>query len=393
VIFVPTVLLAASYACLAPKTLLAPLRNSLQSGFARYYIPAIPEIEREDQTLHRYASVLPLQPANALLSGIEPLDGWANLYSARFRQFWLATLEPLFESLPGQRRIFGADGRAPQDHYIFLGTGGFMPTDPEVGMDVDRRFNMNLLSLMNVRYVLSYYPLWSKYLVGIHTPPHPLGKMNWNHANGRVANLGADTIIWPNVAKGIMSITQSPRAFEDHVYAYRNICALPRAFAVERLERHRSDGDVLKRLTKASPIELMHTAHTLDTDAPPVADRVVAADLRLSNYRAGELDLDAVSSGEAVIVVADTWIPGWKVYVDGQEARPFRVNHTQIGIHLPRSGKFHLRLAYEPPYRLLHAFLAAPTRLIAGANRAEPSSRELGLGDLPPACASTNAKE
>ena len=37
--------LALFYACLAPKVLLAPLRDTPQSGFARYYIPAIHEIE------------------------------------------------------------------------------------------------------------------------------------------------------------------------------------------------------------------------------------------------------------------------------------------------------------------------------------------------------------
>ena len=89
----------------APKILLAPLRESPQSGFARYYIPAIPDIERDDRTLHRYASVLPLQPANALVSGVEPLDGWANLYSSKFRQFWLAILGPLFRGAPEERRM------------------------------------------------------------------------------------------------------------------------------------------------------------------------------------------------------------------------------------------------------------------------------------------------
>jgi hypothetical protein len=132
-VFMPTVLLAVFYACLVPKILLAPLRGSPQSGFARYYIPAVPDIERDDRTLHRYASVLPLQPANALISAVEPLDGWANLYSSKFRQFWLAMLGPLFKSVPEERRIFGTDDRPPQDHYIFLGTGAFLPSDPEGG--------------------------------------------------------------------------------------------------------------------------------------------------------------------------------------------------------------------------------------------------------------------
>jgi hypothetical protein len=392
VIVLPTALLGVFFACLAPKILLAPLRSSTPSGFTHYYIPAIPDIERDDRTLHRYASVLPLQPANALASGVEPLDGWANLYSSKFRHFWLAMLAPLFNSLPEQRRIFGADDRPPQDHYIFLGSGAFLPTDPEAGMDVDRRFNLNLLSLMNVRYLLSYYPLTSKYVVEMHAPAHPLEKTSWNYATGRPVRLRDSSANWPSFAQGIMSAITGPPAPEDHVYAYRNVCALPRVFSVERLERHGADSDVLKSMMKASPIALMHTAHVLDADAPPVADKLASASLRLANYRAGEIDFDTVSSGEAVIVIADTWIPGWKAYVDGREVPPFRVNHTQIGIHLPNSGTFHVRLAYEPPYLRLSDILAAPTWLLPDAARPQPFSRQLGLGDLPSVCLSTNAE-
>jgi hypothetical protein len=159
-----------------------------------------------------------------------------------------------------------------------------------------------------------------------------------------------------------------------------------------RLERHGTDNDVLRSMAKASPLALTHTAHVLDADAPPVADKLASASLRLANYGAGEIDLDAVSSGEAVIVIADTWVPGWKAYVDGREAAPFRVNHTQIGIHLPNSGSFHVRLAYEPSYRWLNDILAAPTRLLPDAPRSE-LSLQLGLGDLPSICQSTNAQQ
>jgi hypothetical protein len=393
VIVLPTALLGVFFACLAPKILLAPLRSSPPSGFAHYYIPAIPDIERDDRTLHRYASVLPLQPANALVSGVEPLDGWANLYSSKFRQFWLAMLAPLFDSLPEQRHIFGADDRPPQDHYIFLGTGAFLPSDPEAGMDVDRRFNFNLLSLMNVRYLLSYYPLTSKYLVEMHAPAHPLQKMSWDYATGRPVHLRDAAVNWPSFAQGIRSAIAGPPAPKDHVYAYRNVCALPRAFSVERLERHSADSDVLKTITKASPIALRHTAHVLDAEAPLVAQKLAVTKLRLANYGAGEIDLDAASSGEAVIVIAATWIPGWKAYVDGRETPLFRVNHTQIGLHLPTSGTFHVRLAYEPPYRRLSDIVAAPTRFLPDASRSEPFSRQLGPDHLPSICLLTNAHE
>jgi hypothetical protein len=79
--------------------------------------------------------------------------------------------------------------------------------------------------------------------------------------------------------------------------------------------------------------------------------------------------------------------------VDGSEAPLLRVNHTQIGIHLRSPSTFHVRVAYEPPYRRLADVLAAPARLIAGAQRAEPSNRQLSVDDLPRVCASPNAQD
>ncbi len=190
-----------------------------------------------------------------------------------------------------------------------------------------------------------------------------------------------------------MSVLKRPQASTDHVYAYRNACALPRAFAVERVDRHRSDRDVLKSVTAASPIELMRTAHALDTDAPPLADKLARVRLRLLNYQAGAMDIDAESSGGAVIVIANTWIPGWKASVDGRDALLFRVNHTQMAIHLPEPGTFRVRLAYVPPFHQLGDVLAAPARFMTDARGAEPSNRQLDFGDLPSVCASPHAQQ
>jgi hypothetical protein len=52
-----------------------------------------------------------------------------------------------------------------------------------------------------------------------------------------------------------------------------------------------------------------------------------------------------------VIVIAHTWIPGGKHM--WMATTLLRLNHTQIGIHLPKAGTFHIRLAYEPSHRWL----------------------------------------
>src|SRR5207247_8477072 len=157
--------------------------------YLRYQLPGIQRVESTDRSLHRYASVLPLQPGYAQANGVETLDGWANLYPSELRNFWLSVLAPLFENRPEEKAIFAADGGKPQDNFLFLGSGSSMRHDNYAGavLDVHSRFNLSLLSLMNVRYVLSYYPLTSVYLDSNSMPEAPYAEfMNWSMTSGRL---------------------------------------------------------------------------------------------------------------------------------------------------------------------------------------------------------------
>lgn len=132
----------------------------------------------------RVASVLPLQPAYAYAQGLESADGWANLYPKIYREYWLRVLAPLFKNVPGAKNIFDPDIGKPQDHYIFLGadlvhpTVGALPGEDaakaiRTGFDVDQRYDLKLLGLLNVKYILSEFPLQSSRLELVHEPGEP----------------------------------------------------------------------------------------------------------------------------------------------------------------------------------------------------------------------------
>lgn len=138
-------------------------------GQANYEVRAVDNL-REQPGLFRVASVLPLQPAYAYAQGLETADGWANVYPAVYRDLWLRVLAPLFSELPFNRQVFGVDSGRGEDNFIFLGTDlvspgiGLLPGEDVLdalrnGFDVNRRYNLNLLRLLNVHYLLSEYPL------------------------------------------------------------------------------------------------------------------------------------------------------------------------------------------------------------------------------------------
>jgi hypothetical protein len=70
--------------------------------------------------------------------------------------------------------------------------------------------------------------------------------------------------------------------------------------------------------------------------------------------------IDVRAAGPGLLVVAESWDPGWSARVDGQSARLLRVNHAQIGLPLPE-GTHRVSLSHRP-----RGFAAGVAALVAG---------------------------
>jgi hypothetical protein len=128
----------------------------------------------------------------------------------------------------------------------------------------------------------------------------------------------------------------------------RNPTAMPRAYVVPRACPSAIDpADTLSRfrLVPAREAVLMPRDPLGPEDGPrqpftPAAydpadpDRVV---VRVATEAPG------------LLVVADTWMPGWTARVDGRPSPILRGNHAQRVIPLPRSGRHEVVMRYEPP--------------------------------------------
>lgn len=160
-------------------------RNGIDGwGQMNFQVRSLERLKNAETAPFRVASVLPLQPAYAYAQGLETADGWANLYPKTYREYWLRILAPLFHNIPEAKNIFDPDIGKPQDHYIFLGADLAHPTVGALpgenlghaaieGFDVEKRFNVKLLGQLNVKYLLSEFPLKSPGLELIHSPDHP----------------------------------------------------------------------------------------------------------------------------------------------------------------------------------------------------------------------------
>lgn len=361
----------AGFMLLAPKVHLFYDLGVNDWGQANYEVRAVDALRKQPGPF-RVASVLPLQPAYAYAQGLETADGWANVYPAVYRDLWLRVLSPLFAELPSSRSIFGADSGRAEDNFIFLGADlvhpsvGLLPgEDVQValkqGFDVDRRFNLNLLRMLNVRYLLSQYPLRGSGLTLIHAPdPWP----TWPEYRDRNTGLVVGERRPPE-----MTLRRSLRLFQPFwdyfqfnrrklqgkdVFVYALADSMERFRLVRNLEVETSGKAVLDRLSSMNATALRSTAVLETADANAIVQRRELADgtVKLSTYSPDRIELEISVSGNAFLVMASTWNPYWTAEINGQRTALVRTNHAQYGLPL-NTGQHKLALTYRPPYASL----------------------------------------
>jgi len=340
-------------------------------GERNYQVRALDELRNSDRSLFRVASVLPLQPAYAYGQRLETADGWANLFPRVYRDLWLRVLEPLFTNLPKQRDIFDPPGGRPQDHYIFLGGGLILPGFGDMageepsralveGFDLERRFNLRLLSLLNVKYLLSEYPLKADGLRLVHAPtPPPAVFRPRDYATGlfigpRPGHSGSNAVARvQRLMTDLREAIRRRRTGKD-IYIYENLTWLHRYRFVRRVEALPSGQAVLDRLSRMALEDLRETALVDVADAGGVrrGEGLSAGTVGVERYTPDEIRLSLENPGEGFLVIANTWNPFWRAEVDGRPRALVRTNHAQFGL-VTRPGERQVRLLYAPPYSAL----------------------------------------
>ena len=147
---------------------------------------------------------------------------------------------------------------------------------------------------------------------------------------------------WPVVFTG----TFHEKAF----VIQQNPTALPRAYVVPRAEVVEDDDSatVLSQFRSSDP----RASVLMDHD--PLAGLPTERRQRFTpaHWISQDPDrpvLEVATEAPGLLVVADTWMPGWSARVDGQPASILRGNHAQRVIPLKHPGRHSIVLQYRPP--------------------------------------------
>jgi len=134
--------------------------------------------------------------------------------------------------------------------------------------------------------------------------------------------------------------------WEGGVYVYENRLVLPRAFLVHRT-RVLDDGRDLERALRDPTFNPSETV--LFERAGPTLSGLVdpMATVRVADYQPERVVVEASSRYDAVLVLADSWFPGWSATVDGVPTQILRANLLLRAVPIP-AGTHQVVFRYDP---------------------------------------------
>ncbi|MBI4765848.1 MAG: YfhO family protein [Deltaproteobacteria bacterium] len=141
-----------------------------------------------------------------------------------------------------------------------------------------------------------------------------------------------------------------PRPYQTIVaHLYENKDLLPRVFLATHYQvvgsgKERIDLIRRKGFNPAKTVILEETPEP----PPPVKGLMPDQDrVRIIKRRLNQMDIEASGTGPRILFLSETYYPGWKVRVDGEEGKIYRANHAFRAIALG-PGHHTIRLFYDP---------------------------------------------
>ena len=291
------------------------------SANARLGNPTIAQLPRPDADPYRVVTVEVkggAEMANLPATyGLETADGYHNVYSVRYKRFWRAVIAPSLALDPQRQIWFDNFG-----HFATLE----IPESASQPVDLSKYFRVDLLSLANVRVVLS---------------PVELTGFPLEHKAQEAVKERADL-----PARILRRLDFSLHGRDINVY--RNKEALPRFRVVGNTRVYPSNDALLADIGNLSLETLASTVLLDAADAVDVTDvKPGPGEVALTEYRPDTFFLHTTTSSRQILVVASNYYPAWQCRIDGKPSRVFPVYETFFGTVVDE-GSHDVTCAYMP---------------------------------------------
>lgn len=267
------------------------------------------------------------QPAFNLAYGLETADGFKMIYPWRYHQFWRQVVDNAYRATePNLTRSF----MDISGSRMFL----FPYADPA---DASRgpTYNLDLLSLANVGFVISRTPLADERL--ILRPPAYTDAMRAEWARSSL------------IAK-LRGVASGRDYLGERLYVYDNPLALPRYFVAPRLRTFQDADALLATLGTASVSDFTGAVFCAEADVPPSlrSDGLAGGTVDVVSYSL-ERSVLRVRSDGGYLVCSTPFARFWTCTIGGRRAEILPAYHAFMMVPVP-AGELEVEWRYEPPY-------------------------------------------
>ena len=269
----------------------------------------------------------PWHPAYAWAYGLDTADGYVNLYPRRYQELWHRVIGPLLRDNPLRQAYFDEWGNRI---YLFPPDSGF---PAHQAIKVARYYRLNLLSLLNVEYLISPVPLSDPALQLL-----PAGMRDEQRAWQASPRWHRMLAMLRGRNPGIA------------LYIYRNAQVLPRFFLATTVRAFSDRDALLAAMAEMPASELRRTALVGAGVAPLAPEARGGAAVEVESLSPDRIELRVSSNGPGVLVAAQNYDPNWRAMLDGAPATVFPVDGALLGVTLA-AGTHTVELRYEPPYQ------------------------------------------
>lgn len=247
-----------------------------------------------DSTKWRVATVTGggVRPAYALSNSLYTVDAYLTLYPQPYHRFWADVIRGIISKEKSRYEDFIDWG----NRVYLYGPSTF---DTLNSIKFSDNYDLNLLSLANVKYIIAMKPIDDQQLI-LQPSVYRDQIGEWDK--------------WSGTKK--LQYFLSGKYFGRPVYVYENSRALPRFFL-----------QTVKGISKE--------------------------DIQIINYTPDKIKLEVNSTTNTQLVAAINYYPFWTFYVNGIKTTPKKYNGTFMSVDL-KSGKEEIDLKYEPFYKIFY---------------------------------------
>jgi hypothetical protein len=141
---------------------------------------------------------------------------------------------------------------------------------------------------------------------------------------------------------GIIPLRHLP---EYPLWLYEVDSVVPRAYVVHRAAVERDPRRTLERLATSG----FRALEEVILDDPLRVQEIenFRGEAKISTYKNQSVTIEASLNSPGILVLADSFYPGWEAYVDGEKKEVLRANYFFRGVFVP-AGNHHVEFKYAP---------------------------------------------